>query len=351
MLNCGIDVHQNYSRYSIIGKEGDEESAGKVKTTESAIRREFAHRERMRIVLESGTHAGWLSKVLEECGHEVIVAHARRIQLIAENRRKNDKIDAELLARLLRADLNLLTESYVRGEEAERVRTAIKARKHLVDCRTKLSNAIRGLVRKTGYRLESCTTRTIPKAVNDADLPDAWKAVLAPLAFSVFVLTGWIDKMDRQLEEIAENYEIVEVFREICGVGTQTALAYAAAIEDPFRFRRSKQVGAYFGMVPSVSNSGNEDNDQNNTGRITKQGDGLVRSLLVQAAHTMLQEGRPESELRQFGKRIERKKGKKKAAVALARKLCIVMHTLWTTGREYDPWYYENHYGSGGGGG
>lgn len=345
MLNCGIDLHKNYSRISCIDEEGNEVEKARVATREAALRHYFNGREPMRIVVESGTHASWVSRVLKDCGHEVIVAHARRIQLIAENKNKTDEIDAELLARLLRADMNLLTESYVRGEEAERVRTALKARRHLVECRTKLSNAIRGLVRKTGHQLEASTPRTIPEALAEAAIPNALKSVLGPLAFTVFALTGWIDKMDRQLEEIADDYEIVEVFTEICGVGTKTALAYAATIEDPFRFQRSSQVGAYFGMCPSVDNSGNEKTDENNTGPITKQGDGLVRSLLVQAAQTMLQEGRPDSELRQFGKRIERRKGKKKAVVATARKLSKVMHTLWVTGRDYEPFYYENHHG------
>lgn len=347
MRYCGIDVHSDYSRLFVIDEDGAEMLSARVPTTEPAMRQEFDGREPMKIVLESGTHASWLAKVLEDCGHEVIVAHARRIQLIAENHRKTDEIDAELLARLLRADLDLLTESYVRGEEAERVRTALKARKHLVECRTKLSNAIRGLVRKTGHRLKSCQVRKLPETLGNAELPKLLKQTLAPLAFTIHALNGWIAKLDRQLEEMAEEFEIVEVFTDIFGVGAQTALAYAATIEDPFRFRRSKQVGAYFGLAPSVRNSGNEDSDDNNTGRITKSGDGLVRSLLVQSAHIMLQKGRPDSELRQFGKRIERKKGKKKAVVALARKLSVVMHTLWVTGREYDPWYWENHHGGG----
>ena len=345
MRDCGIDVHDEYSRFFILDEDGSEMLSARVRTTEPAMRAEFDGREPMRIVLESGTHATWLSKLLEECGHEVIVAHARRIQLIAENHRKTDRIDAELLARLLHSDLQLLTESYVRGEEAERVRTALKARKHLVECRTKLSNAIRGLTRKMGHRLDSCTVETLPETFAESDLPDVFKQMLGPLAFTIFALTGWIDKMDRQLEEMAEDYEIVEVFTDIFGVGTKTALAYAATIEDPFRFRRSKKVGAYFGLAPSVSNSGNEKSDENKTGRITKRGDGMVRSLLVQAAQTMLREDSPDSELRNFGKRIERKKGKKKAAVAVARKLSVVMHTLWVTGRDYDPWYYENHHG------
>lgn len=351
MLNCGIDVHKSYSRISTIDEEGIEVESAKIETTEPALRRYFGGRDTMRIVLESGAHSNWISRVLEDCGHEVIVAHARRIQLIAENHKKTDKIDAELLARLLRADLKLLTESYVRGEEAERVRTALKARKHLVECRTKISNAIRGLLAKTGHQLDSCTVRTIPQTLGEAEIPEGLKAVLAPLGFTVFALTGWIDKMDRQLEEIAEDFEIVDVFREICGVGTKTALAYAATIEDPFRFRRSNQVGAYFGMTPSVDNSGNEETGENNTGRITKRGDGFVRSMLVQAAQTMLQEGRPDSELRRFGKRIERKKGKKKAAVALGRKLSTVMHTLWVTGRDYERFYWENHHGDSAGDG
>jgi len=351
MLDCGIDAHKNYSLVSTIDEEGTEIEQAKLPTTEPAMRRHFDGREPMRIVLESGTDAAWLAGVLEDCGHEVIVAHARRIKLIAESKNKTDRIDAELLARLLRADMNLLCESYVRGQEAERIRTMLKARKHLVECRTKMANAIRGLLRKMGHRLPSCTPRTIPEALSQAEIPDLLKQALAPLGFAVFALTGWIDKMDQMLEDIADEFEIIEVFTQICGVGTLTALAYMATIEDPYRFESSKQVGAYFGMCPSVANSGNEDTGENNTGRITKQGDEMVRSLLVQAAHTMLRDGMVDSELRQFGKRIEAKKGKKKAAVALGRKLSKVMHKLWVTGRDYEPFYHQNHHGGSAGDG
>lgn len=133
-------------------------------------------------------------------------------------------------------------------------------------------------------------------------------------AFTIYVLSGWIEQMDTQLEEAAEAYdELVERFCDICGVGIQTALAYIVTIENPYRFRHSKRVGAYFWLAPSVSNSGNEETDDNQTGSITTEGDELVRSLLVQAAHTMLRADQRDSELRRFGKRIDAKKGKHKA--------------------------------------
>lgn len=226
----------------------------------------------MQIVLESGTHATWLAKVLADCGHEVTVAHARQVKLIAESKNKTDEIDAEILARLLRADPELLCESYLRGEETERLRTLLKARRHLVECRTKLSNAIRGFCQKSGYRLDSCSTAKLAEVLGEAEIPGPLKTALAPMGFSVFALTGWIQKMDRMLEKEADQYEIIDVFKDICGVGTKTALAYMATLEDPHRFERSKQVGAYLGLCPSVDNSGNEKTDENNTGPITKQG-------------------------------------------------------------------------------
>lgn len=347
MLYCGIDVHKSYIRICIVDEDGDVVETAKIKTRKPAVDRWFAGRPEMRVVLESGADASWIAKALQAHGHEAIVAHARRIQLIAENHRKTDRVDAEILARLGRSDLELLTQSYVRGEEAERLRTLLKARRHLVECRTKLANAIRGLIQKTGHRLPPGGPETLPGKLGTAELPEPLKRALAPMGFSIYVLSGWIDKMDDQLEEAAQDHEqLVETFCEICGVGIQTALAYIATIEDPTRFDRSKQVGSYFGLAPSVSNSGNENSDANNTGSITKQGDGLVRSLLVQAAHTMLWSNQRDSELRRFGKRIEAKKGKQKAVVALARKLSVVMHTLWVTGRDYDPFYYENHHAS-----
>lgn len=345
MWKCGIDVHKNYSRIHTLDSQGAVVESTKLKTRKSAFQQTFQGRDPMRIVLESGTDAAWIAKTLRELGHEVIVAHARRIKLIAESAQKTDKRDAEWLAQLADSGLDLLCETHVRGEEAERIRTLLKARKQLVECRTKLSNALRGFVRKTGHRLPSGSPRTLPEKLSNAAVPRPLKAALGPMAFSIYVLSGWIAKMDAQLEEAAEEHaELVEKFRAICGVGLQTALAFVATIEKPARFERSKQVGAYLGLCPAVSNSGNEDGGANKTGGITKRGDGLLRHLLVQAAQTMLREGSRDSELRRFGKRIEAKKGKQKAAVAVARKLSVVMHTLWVRRREYDPFYYKKHH-------
>ena len=342
MEYCGMDVHKKYSRVCELNEDGDILEEAKFPTTKQALQRRFGNREPMQIVLETGTESAWIAQSLENQGHEVIVAHARRIDLITDNDNKNDRNDAEMLARLGRSDLDLLTETHVRGKGAQRIRAMLKARTGLVQSRTKLANQIRGLVRQAGYTLRSGPPEKLEQIIGESDIPEALLVSVMPLAESVTALTERIDRLSSKLKKIARQIDTVDQLKEIDGVGWQTALCFVVTIENPGRFSSSKKVGAYFGLVPEVQNSGNEDSDTNHTGSITKNGDSMMRYLLVQAAQAMMR-SKTDSELKQFAKRIEAKKTNQIAAVACARKLAVVMHTLWKTGREYEPFYHQNH--------
>jgi transposase len=341
MEYCGMDVHKKYSRVCELNEDGDILEEAKLPTTKPAIQRRFKDKEPMQIVLETGTESAWIARCLENAGHEVTVAHARRIKLITDNDSKNDRNDAETLARLGRSDLELLTEAHVRGQGAQRIRAMLKARRRLVESRTKLANQIRGLARQANCQLPSGKPEQLERIINETDVPEALEVSIRPLAESITALTERIDELTAKLKKVANQLDTVDQLTDICGVGWQTALCFVVTIENPGRFSSSKKVGAYFGLVPEVNNSGNEDSDTNNTGSITKHGDSMMRYLLVQAGHAVMN-SRSDSELKQFAERIKAKKTSQVAAVACARKLAVLMHTLWVTGREYDPFYHQN---------
>jgi transposase len=275
--------------------------------------------------------------LLRDLGHDVVVVNPRRVKLIAESTLKTDRIDAEILARLLRGDRTLLRPIQHRGLETQRMRAQLRTRETLVKSRTACINSARGILRGFGYRLPKGTTERFAERFDEARLPEELKEVVRPLVESVRVLGEQIKAHNDWVQEVASAYPEVEHFKEIDGIGTLTALAFVLCIEDPSRFPNSRRVGAYLGLRPRVRQSCTDPR----MGRINKEGDGGIRRLLVQCAHGVLR-SRSNSELREFGMRIKEKRGHNVAAVAVARKLAVLMHHLWTTGEEYDP-FYEKH--------
>lgn len=343
MIYCGMDVHKKYIRVSQIDEEGDVIGELKLRTKKKFLQRQFDLEEPMRIVLETGTHAAWIARTLRDLGHEVIVAHARRIQLICQSRKKDDRTDAEVLARLGRSDLDLLIDTHVRGEAAQRIRTMLNARRALVESRTKLSNQVRSTVRQAGFRLPDGDPARLPELIEESEIEPILLEAVRPLAEMITELTEQIEEYEETLKEIADRIDVVKRLRQIDGVGWQTALCFVVTIEKPGRFQKSKKVAAYVGLDPTVRNSGNEDSDENNTGSISKRGDSLLRWLLVQAGHSLMRT-KKDSELKQFAERIKERKCTQVAAVAAARKIAVLMHVLWVTQRDYERFYHrDNH--------
>jgi transposase len=310
---------------------------GRLRTTPEAFKRRFASEEApMRIAIEAGTHSPWASRVLEECGHEVLVANSRKLRLIYSNKRKTDEIDAENLARLARLDPKLLYPLKHRGEDSQAHMALIRSRQALVGCRTQLVNHVRGAVKSFGGRLPKCPARSFHKRASE-HIPEALRPALGPILEQIGSLMERIRDNERQLEAISnECYPETNLLRQVEGIGALTALTFVLTLEDPSRFERSRCVGAYLGLVPARDQSGDRDPQK----RISKEGDEMLRRLLVGSAHYILGPFGSDSDLRRHGEKIASggaKNAKKRAVVAVARKLAVLLHSLWMSGELYEP--------------
>ena len=335
-ITVGLDLGDRVSEVCEVDWRGREVRRGRVVTTRAGLREYFGGRARCRVVLEAGTHSPWVSRELEALGHEVVVGDASRLYG-GRRKKKSDRLDARFLARQGRADVELVYPIRHRGEQAQRDLAVIRARDQVVRTRTKLINHVRGAVKSVGGRIGRCSAEAFAKrAVRE--LPEGVGEALLPLLELIEELTARIRAYDRQIERLVERYPEAVRLRQIKGVGPVTAVAYVLLVEDARRFLRSRQVGAFFGLVPRLAESGGSEPQL----RISKAGDELGRRLLISAAHYILGPHGPECDLRRYGERICARGGKnakKRAVVAVARKLAVLMHRLWVSGSVYDPDY------------
>lgn len=335
-ITLGIDLGDRTSELCAMGPDGQVQRRFRAATTEPRLRKVLSGFEPCRVVMEVGTHSPWVSRLVTELGHEVIVANPRKVRLISHNEDKNDQIDAELLARLGRVDPQLLHPIRHRGKQTQEDRALLFVRDGLVRSRASLVTQARGQAKALGLRLPRCTTEGFASRLRKEGLEGAYPG-LSILVEQIHQLTQHIRELDRQIEQLCETrYPETALLRQISGVGALTALAYVLTLEDPKRFRRSRQVGAYLGLRPKRRQSGKGDPLL----RITKAGDPFVRRLLVQSAHYILGPFGPDTDLRRFGERLIARGGRaarKKALVAVARKLAVLLHRLWVTGEAYEP--------------
>ncbi|MGQ0613453.1 MAG: IS110 family transposase [Planctomycetaceae bacterium] len=335
-LTIGIDLGDKGSRFCVLGAGGAKIEEGCVPTSQEAFRERFGGRHAARVVIETGTHSPWASRLLQEVGHEVIVANARQVKLIHKSHTKSDRLDAERLARLGRIDPEVLSPVRHRGAVTQADLETLRARATLVEARTKLGNHVRGAVKSFGARLPKCSTHAFPGKVVEA-VPQELRPALEPILAEIETLSGRIAQYDRRIERMCrELYVETERLRQVPGVGPVTALAFVLTLEDPGRFAKSRQVGSYLGLRPRQSDSGEHEPQL----PITKAGDLALRTLLVQCAHYILGPFGRDSDLRRHGLGIATRGGKnakRKAVVAVARKLAVLLHRLWVTGATYDP--------------
>jgi transposase len=344
-MTAGLDLGDRYSYLCLIDTaSGEVMEEGRLRTSPETFKRRFASERPMRIAIEAGTHSPWVSRVLEECGHEVLVANARKLRLIYSNKQKTDEIDAENLARLARVDPKLLYPLKHRGEDSQAHMALIRSRQALVGCRTQLVNHVRGAVKSFGARLPKCPAVSFHKRAAE-HIPEALWPALEPLLETIGSLTQRIREYDRKLEAISkERYPETDLLRQVEGVGTLTALTFVLTLEDPYRFEKSRSVGAYLGLVPATDQSG----DRNPQKRISKEGDEMLRKLLVGSSHYILGPFGSDSDLRRHGEKIASRGGKnskKRAVVAVARKLSVLLHSLWLSGEVYEPLRNTHHSG------
>ena len=219
-----------------------------------------------------------------------------------------------------------------RGEDSQAHMAIIRSRQALVGCRTQLVNHVRGAVKSFGARLPKCPARSFHKKAPE-HIPEALLPALGPILEQIGSLTERIRDYDRKLEAISkEHYPETELLRQVEGVGPLTALTFVLTLEDPYRFEKSRSVGAYLGLVPASDRSGDRDPQK----RISKEGDEMLRRLLVSGAHYILGPFGSDSDLRRHGEKIASRGGKnakKRAVVAVARKLAVLLHSLWVSAR------------------
>jgi transposase len=320
----------------VLDVRGQVEREDRVRTTPDAVGAWFASYRRARVVLEVGPHSPWLARLLKAQGHEVVVANPRRVRLIAEAERKSDRIDAETLARLGRMDPKLLRPIEHRGEQVQQDLALLRVRDGLVRARTKLIQQARGLAKAFGARLPASSAPSFAKRVREAEAAALFPG-LEELLRLCDELTASIRRLEREVERLGQQrYPETELLRQVSGIGPITSLAYVLTVEDPSRFSKSRSVGAYFGLTPKQRDSG----DARPELAISKRGDAFVRRLLIEAAHYTIGPFGPDSDLRRFGLRLlgqGGKRAKKRAVVAVARKLATLLHRLWVTGEAYHP--------------
>jgi len=335
-ITIGMDLGDKKSHYCMLDSCGEVTKEGTVATTRQAMAEEFGKLDRCRIAIEVGTHSRWVGRLLSEAGHEVIVANPREVQAISGSSRKNDRVDAEMLARLARVDPKLLHPIRHRSERAHGHLMKIRVRSSLIEARTGLINAARGLVKAVGERLAKCDTDQMGTEQLQG-LPESVQVTLKPLLEQVESLTKTIKECDAEIEQIARSeYPETALLKQVSGVGNLIALTFVLTIDDPGRFRKSRDVGCYSGLRPERRESGEKKPELG----ISKEGDSYLRKMLVQAAHHIVSHRGPDTDLKRWGLQLAGKSGKnakKRAIVAVARKLAVLLHRLWVTGEVYEP--------------
>jgi len=340
-ITVGMDMGDKNHSICVLDVEGEVLTRRTVTNTAKAIRKYFGKLEPCRVALEAGTHSGWVSRILEELGHEVLVGNPRKLRVIWDSDEKDDDRDAEMLARIARFDPHLLYPIHHRGQEAHSDLAVIKARDMLVKTRSILVAHARGAVKTMGERISKCSAETFHLRLLE-EIPAELRPALEPVMKSIEDLTVRIRHYDKLLEKLcSEKYPETEGLRAISGVGPISALAFVLTIEESSRFEKSRAVGSFLGLVPKRDKSGQVDKQLG----ITKAGDVYLRRLLVGCAQYILGPFGPDCDLRRFGLKLAARGGKnakRRAVVAVARKLGVMMHHLWKSGEAYDPLYQQN---------
>lgn len=310
LVTVGLDVGDRQSLLCVLDERGTIVEEGRVPTTPTALERRF--------------------RAMPPFGN------ARRLRLIADSDTKTDRLDAEFLARVGRVDPVLLAPIRHREAATQHGLALLRARDALVHARTQLVNHVRGAVKSVGGRLPKCSTHSFARQVSGA-IPEELRAALTPVLALIERVSADLSAYDRQVEQLAATqYPETARLRQVAGVGPLSALCFVLTLEDPGRFPRSRAVRSYLGLRPRQRDSGAAAPAL----RITKAGDPMLRRLLVTSAHYILGPFAPASDLRRWGLALAArggKMGKRRAVVAVARKLAVLLHRLWTSGSAYVP--------------
>jgi transposase len=335
-FTLGLDLGDRQHHVCVLAAAGQIVREASLPNTRPALAQLLAEFPRGTVALEAGTHSPWISRFLTEHGATVLVANPRKLHAISRSERKCDRRDARMLARLARVDPALLHPIQHGSAQAQHDLLGLKLRDALVRTRVNLINAVRFTLKSLGHAVRNPSSESFHKTVL-ADVPADCLPVVQPLLTVLAHVTEQVKGLERGLiQRSRKDYPATQRLQQIAGVGPLTALCFVLKIGDPQRFGRSRDVGAYLGLCPRRDQSGGTDKQL----RISKCGDGLMRRLLVSAAHYVLGPFGPACALREQGQRLAgtgSAREKKRAVVAIARKLAVLLLSLWKHGTDYQP--------------
>ena len=328
----GFDVSKEETTFCVKDAEGEILARGKVATDPPALFE--ALREHClcpgRIVMETGTLSGWLARALAKLGIAVDVIDARQAHAVMRlQHNKTDANDADLLADIARTGFYRAVA--VKSETAQEDRVLLKARAHLVHQRRATENTIRGLLGSLGLRFPKGKAKLAGRVRAALEARPELRPAIAPLLSSVAALRREIERLDKTVMARAKGDATCRLLMTAPAIGPVTALAFVATIDDAERFARSRAVGPYVGLTSRRWQSGEVDYG----GRISKHGDAMLRSLLYAAANSMLTVVRRAHPLKDWARRVKKRTSHKKACVALARKLAVILHRMLITGEAF----------------
>ncbi|MGI9492260.1 MAG: IS110 family transposase [Geminicoccaceae bacterium] len=334
---AGLDVSLNEISICVVDEAGHVAVRGSVVCDPDAVSAFFAEKGIVvdRLVHESGQLAIWLQRGLVRCGLPAVCIDARIAQkALSAKLNKSDSADAEGLAQLART--GWFTPVHVRSEDADRLRTLIAARERLIRLRKDLEGHIRGALKVFGIRMTGISQGKRRQAFRDQlAAAGASDPVLAAIADGFITahetLCVAAEALEDDLKSIAKGSELARRLMTIPGVGPIVSLSFIALIDDADRFRKAADVGAFLGLTPRRYQSGETDY----SGRVSKCGDAAMRGLLFEAATCLIRHVKRFSTLKSWAVRLAGRRGFKKAAVATARKIAVLMLTLWKDGTEF----------------
>lgn len=333
----GVDLGDKKHAVCVTGKDGKVLREFSIANRREDLEVLAANYPGASVAMEVGTHSPWISRLLAAAGMRVLVANARKLRAIYTSERKSDRNDARMLAKLLRVDPELLHPVRHGSEEAQRDLLQIKLRDTLVRQRVGAVNSVRGSLKSLGVRLPPTSTQGFAKAARTqlAERPELLDSV-DPLLKAIDELSADIKHYDKAIAKAADRHPQGARLQQIPGVGPVTALTFVLCIEDPSRFDAPRAIGPWLGLVPRRDQSGDSDKQL----PITKAGNRYLRVLMVQCAQYLLGPFGPDCDLRRHGLKLAARGGKaakKKAITAIARKLAVLMLTLWQRQSDYKP--------------
>jgi transposase len=331
----GLDVSLDETKVHVLDEQGRRVWRGSCASTPEAIEVTIRKHvpDAVRIGLETGPLTTWLWQALTDAGLPMVCLDARQAKAALNLRiNKTDDNDAEGLAHLVRS--GWYREVRVKSREAMLVRSLLGARTQLLGMVTDLSNQIRGLMKTFGLVVPKGAGKIFEANVRRLLEGEALVAgVVLPLLESWRAVRARAADLDRQLLSVVRGSATCRRLMTIPGIGAVVAASFVAAVETPENFTTSRAVGAWIGLTPRRYQSGQVDDD----GPISRRGDARLRALLYEAATAMLTRVQGESELRRWGLALKKRLGFKRAAVALARKMAVIMHAMWKNGADFDP--------------